>query len=56
MRDVPDYFWKWTDIDWETGNRIVKSDAPADIVAKLTEYERSEYELTGRRCITNLEI
>ena len=56
MREVPDYFWQWTEMDWNTGKRIVKPDTPPDILKKLIDDERSEFEITGRRCITNINI
>lgn len=56
MRNIPDYFWKWTEIDWNTGKRLVKSDTPPEILKKLIDDERSEYKLTGRRCIINVDI
>ena len=58
MRDIPDYFWKWTEIDFEhnTGERLVKSDVPPDILNKLIDDEISEYELTARRTIINIDL
>ncbi len=58
MRDIPDYFWEWTEIDFEhnTGERLVKPDVPPDILKKLIEDEKSEYELTARRTIINIDL
>lgn len=56
MRDVPDYFWEWTKIDEKTGNRVVKSNTPIEILEKLKKDEYEEYKRTGRRCIVNINI
>ena len=57
MRDVPDYFWEWTELDLPgTGKRLMKPDTPEDIRQKLIEDEKMEFELTARRCIINIDI
>lgn len=56
MREVPDYFWEWTEIDFKTGKRLVKPNVPPDILQKLIEDEREEFKLTARRCIVNINI
>ena len=56
MREVPDYFLKWTTIDEKTGKRLVKSNVPDDILRKLIDDEKDEYRRTGRRCIINVSI
>ena len=56
MREIPDYFWKWTVIDTKTGNRLVKPDTPKDILDRLIQDERDEYKKTGRRVIINIDI
>lgn len=35
MREIPDYFYEWTEIDWNTGGRLMKPDTPEDIRQKL---------------------
>ena len=56
MREIPDYFWEWTEIEWETGARVLKPGAPEDVHAKLLEYERQGFSLTYRRCIINFDL
>ena len=56
MQEVPDYFWEWTEMDWNTGKRLMKPDTPEDIRQKLIEDEKMEFELTARRCIINIDI
>ncbi|MBR1592962.1 MAG: hypothetical protein IJ666_08120 [Ruminococcus sp.] len=56
MREIPDYFWEWTEIDFKTGKRLVKSNVPHDVLQKLIEDEKKEFELTARRCIINVNI
>ena len=56
MREIPDYYWEWTEIDWNTGKRLMKPDTPKDIRQKLIEDEKMEFELTARRCIINIDI
>ena len=56
MREVPDYFWEWTEIDAKTGKRLVKSNTPKEILEHLAKDEKDEYEKTGRRVIINIDI
>lgn len=56
MREVPDYFWKWTEIAVKTGKRLVKPNTPKDILERLTKDEKDEYEKTGRRVIINIDV
>lgn len=56
MRDIPDYFWEWTELDYNTGKRLVKPDAPPDILKKLVDDERDEFSNTWRRCIINVDL
>ena len=56
MREVPEYFWKWTEIDPSTGYRLVKKNVPEDVLIQLIKDEKDEYNKTGRRCITNISI
>lgn len=56
MREIPDYFWLWTEIEWETGARVLKPGVPDDVLQKLLEDERQQFELTARRCIINLDL
>lgn len=56
MQEVPDYFWEWTEMDWNTGKRLMKSDTPEDIRQKLIEEEKRFFKSTARRCIINIDI
>ncbi|MCM1314987.1 MAG: hypothetical protein NC040_09545 [Muribaculaceae bacterium] len=56
MREIPDYLWEWTEIDFNTGNRLMKNDTPEDIRRKIIEDEKDFFRKTGRRCIDNIDI
>lgn len=56
MRDIPDYFWEWTELDLKTGGRLMKPDTPEDIRQKLIEEEKRFFKSTARRCIDNIDI
>lgn len=58
MRDVPDYFWEWTELDFEynTGMRLLKPDTPPDILKQIAEDERQHFNATARRCVINLNL
>ncbi len=58
MRDIPDYFWEWTELDFDhhTGKRLVKANVPPEILKKLIKDESDEFNLTWRRCIINVDL
>ncbi|MCM1315667.1 MAG: hypothetical protein NC205_01490 [Prevotella sp.] len=56
MIERPDYFYEWTEVDWNIGKRLMKPDTPEDIRQKLIEDEKMEFELTARRGIINIDI
>ena len=58
MKDVNDYFFEWTVVDFNhhTGGRFVKSNVPLNILKKLADDEKNEFELTSRRTIINIDI
>ena len=56
MRDIPDYYWKWTEDEYETGMRVVKPDVPHNILTKLIDDERYLFEITGRIGLINVDL
>lgn len=58
MRDIPDYFWEWTELDfkYKTGMRLVKSNVPYDILKKLVDEEKRNFDNTGRKTIINVDL
>ncbi len=56
MRDIPDYYWEWTEYDDNTGMRLVKSNVPINILKKLVADERYEFEMTWRRNLINIDL
>lgn len=56
MQDLPKKIKDWSEIDWSTGNRNLKNNAPDDVVKLAVEYEKEFYKKTSRRMIDNVNI
>ena len=57
MREIPDYYWEWTDYDntYRTYIRYIKPDVPADILQKLIDDEIKNFNATARIEIINID-
>ena len=57
MREIPDYYWEWTDYDntYRTYIRYIKPDVPADILQKLIDDEIKEFNITSRMSLVNID-
>lgn len=56
MQEMPKDIFEWTEIDWSTGKRKLKANAPDDIKNKALQFENEFYNKTGRRRIDNIDI
>lgn len=56
MQEIPDILLKWSEINWETGKRVIKDNAPNDVKMQAVEYERKYYSSTARRTFENIEL
>ena len=56
MQAIPKEILKYTEISTEKMGRVMKKDAPKDIIQKAVEWERDFYSKTSRRAIVDLDI
>lgn len=56
MQEMPDILLRWSNIDWETGGRVLNTDTPDDVKEIAFEFEREFFKKTGRRVFTNIDI
>ena len=56
MQELPNILLEWSAIDWTTGQRKLKREAPEDVKKLAIEHEKDFYNKTGRRCIANVNI
>ena len=56
MQETPNEILEWTEMDWTTGKRNLKADAPEEIKVEALAYEKEFFRKTGRRRIDNIDI
>ena len=56
MQEIPSEIFKYTEVSREKMGRVMKKDAPQEIIQKAIEWERDFYSKTSRRAILDLDI
>lgn len=56
MQEIPREILNYTVISREKMGRVMKNDAPKEIIQKAIEWEKDFYSKTGRRAILDLNI
>lgn len=56
MQPIPKEIMQYTELNDELMGRVMKKDAPQEIIQKAIEWERDFYSKTSRRAILDLDI
>lgn len=56
MQEIPDILLEWSEIDWSTGERVLKNNAPKAVKEQAHNFEVEFYNKTARRMFTNINI